>query len=181
MTVGGVEAALHIGPSHSMWNSHSSQGSGHTNQFSSRSLFPSVFNKSPSIRSGRSGRSSRSNPSPTLVDRSGSITPVPSHLTSAPSPMAPPLPIVRNNTASDQDDEAECPVCLEPLSFSFRLPGEKPHISPECGHALHEVRIFDFFICTHPGNSYFACRLASPLYMALRRVNHALPCHEKAI
>ena len=37
-------------------------------------------------------------------------------------------------------DEAECPVCLEPLSFSFRLPGEKPHVVPECGHALHEVR-----------------------------------------
>jgi hypothetical protein len=37
------------------------------------------------------------------------------------------------------DDEGECPVCLEPLSFSFRLPGEKPHIVPECGHALHEV------------------------------------------
>jgi hypothetical protein len=36
-------------------------------------------------------------------------------------------------------DEAECPVCLEPLSFSFRLPGEKPHVVPECGHALHEV------------------------------------------
>ena len=37
------------------------------------------------------------------------------------------------------EEEAECPVCLEPLSFSFRLPGEKPHIVPECGHALHEV------------------------------------------
>ncbi|KIM26211.1 hypothetical protein M408DRAFT_197410 [Serendipita vermifera MAFF 305830] len=36
-------------------------------------------------------------------------------------------------------DEGECPVCLEPLSFSFRLPGEKPHVVPECGHALHEV------------------------------------------
>ncbi|KAH8833007.1 Pleckstrin homology domain-containing protein [Flagelloscypha sp. PMI_526] len=54
--------------------------------------------------------------------------------------MAPPLPVVRNTHASEiQDDEAECPVCLEPLSFSFRLPGEKPHISPECGHALHEA------------------------------------------
>ena len=45
-------------------------------------------------------------------------------------------------TASSRDvvdEEAECPVCLEPLSFSFRLPGEKPHIVPECGHALHEV------------------------------------------
>jgi len=38
-------------------------------------------------------------------------------------------------------DEAECPVCLEPLSFSFRLPGEKPHVVPECGHALHEVSL----------------------------------------
>jgi hypothetical protein len=39
----------------------------------------------------------------------------------------------------DDDDERECPVCLEPLSFSFHLPGEKPHIVPECSHALHEV------------------------------------------
>lgn len=42
-------------------------------------------------------------------------------------------------SSHDLDDEAECPVCLEPLSFSFRLPGEKPHVVPECGHALHEV------------------------------------------
>ena len=43
------------------------------------------------------------------------------------------------SSSHDMDDEGECPVCLEPLSFSFRLPGEKPHIVPECGHALHEV------------------------------------------
>ena len=49
----------------------------------------------------------------------------------------PPLPVVSNRDATD--GEEECPVCLEPLSFSFRLPGEKPHIVPECGHALHEV------------------------------------------
>jgi len=49
----------------------------------------------------------------------------------------PPLPVVSSHNAPDDDDE--CPVCLEPLSFSFRLPGEKPHIVPECGHALHEV------------------------------------------
>jgi hypothetical protein len=47
----------------------------------------------------------------------------------------------------EEEDDAECPVCLEPLSFSFRLPGEKPHIVPECGHALHEVRaVRDFRI-----------------------------------
>jgi len=45
-------------------------------------------------------------------------------------------------------DEAECPVCLEPLSFSFRLPGEKPHVVPECGHALHEVRTRSLSLCT---------------------------------
>ncbi|KAF6761725.1 von Willebrand RING finger domain-containing protein [Ephemerocybe angulata] len=47
----------------------------------------------------------------------------------------PPIPVV----SSRPDDDDECPVCLEPLSFSFRLPGEKPHIVPECGHALHEA------------------------------------------
>ncbi|KAJ7504361.1 Pleckstrin homology domain-containing protein [Mycena galericulata] len=48
-----------------------------------------------------------------------------------------PLPVV--SSQDNQEEEEECPVCLEPLSFSFRLPGEKPHIVPECGHALHEA------------------------------------------
>jgi hypothetical protein len=47
------------------------------------------------------------------------------------------MPIVSSRDPPEEEDE--CPVCLEPLSFSFRLPGEKPHIIPECGHALHEV------------------------------------------
>ncbi|EIW58408.1 uncharacterized protein TRAVEDRAFT_64856 [Trametes versicolor FP-101664 SS1] len=51
--------------------------------------------------------------------------------------VAAPLPVVSSHDTSD--DEDECPVCLEPLSSSFRLPGEKPHIVPECGHALHEA------------------------------------------
>ncbi|KAH8116465.1 Pleckstrin homology domain-containing protein [Phellopilus nigrolimitatus] len=50
--------------------------------------------------------------------------------------VAAPVPVVSNH---DAEDEKECPVCLEPLSFSFRLPGEKPHIVPDCGHALHEA------------------------------------------
>lgn len=50
--------------------------------------------------------------------------------------VASPVPVVSSH---DAEDEKECPVCLEPLSFSFRLPGEKPHIVPDCGHALHEV------------------------------------------
>lgn len=61
------------------------------------------------------------------------------------SSMTPaPLPVVSNQL--NEEDEACCPVCLEPLSFSFRLPGEKPHIVPECGHALHEVLLFHAFI-----------------------------------
>ncbi|KAG1746559.1 uncharacterized protein EDB91DRAFT_1327918 [Suillus paluster] len=51
--------------------------------------------------------------------------------------MPPPVPVVSSN--EHIDDEQECPVCLEPLSFSFRLPGEKPHVVPECGHSLHEA------------------------------------------
>jgi hypothetical protein len=53
-----------------------------------------------------------------------------------------PLPVVSSHDSSEEEEE--CPVCLEPLSFSFRLPGEKPHIVPECGHALHEVSGFHF-------------------------------------
>lgn len=56
-----------------------------------------------------------------------------------PAMLPAPLPVVSNKEIHEEED---CPVCLEPLSFSFRLPGEKPHIVPECGHALHEVSSF---------------------------------------
>lgn len=42
-------------------------------------------------------------------------------------------------SAEDEQDDTICPLCTESLSFSYRLPGEKPHIIPECGHALHNV------------------------------------------
>ncbi|KAF8500522.1 Pleckstrin homology domain-containing protein [Gautieria morchelliformis] len=60
---------------------------------------------------------------------------------SFPHPYAsmPPAPLPVVSSRDPESDEEECPVCLEPLSFSFRLPGEKPHIVPECGHALHEA------------------------------------------
>ncbi|KAJ1307082.1 hypothetical protein OPQ81_001201 [Rhizoctonia solani] len=48
-----------------------------------------------------------------------------------------PLPVVRNDPVGDIEED--CIICGESLSFSFRLPGEKPHIVPECGHALHEA------------------------------------------
>ncbi|CAE6509337.1 unnamed protein product [Rhizoctonia solani] len=55
-----------------------------------------------------------------------------------PASMTPgPLPVVRNDP--NADIEEDCIICGESLSFSFRLPGEKPHIVPECGHALHEA------------------------------------------
>ena len=95
--------------------------------------FQSVFhrkqapnNRAPSLRSAYSASSSSSENYPPNP---------PSHPYSTMN-LAP-LPVVSNHDATE--DEEECPVCLEPLSFSFRLPGEKPHIVPECGHALHEV------------------------------------------
>lgn len=81
--------------------------------------------------------------------------------------MPPPLPVVSNHDALD--DEQECPVCLEPLSFSFRLPGEKPHVVPECGHSLHEVssqidQLSSFVSLTFS-------RLVSPPCTVLRQTN----------
>ncbi|KAJ7066633.1 Pleckstrin homology domain-containing protein [Mycena amicta] len=46
---------------------------------------------------------------------------------------AAPLPVV----SSRHDEEPACPICLE--SLQLRIAGEKPHIVPECGHALHEA------------------------------------------
>ncbi len=104
----------------------------------------SVFHRSPhhaastnSLRSAYSATSSVKPPSYTSNPDTASIHPYAS--------MAPaPLPVVSSHDASDEEEE--CPVCLEPLSSSFRLPGEKPHIVPECGHALHEVSLPLFLI-----------------------------------
>nr|ODO03693.1 zinc finger family protein [Cryptococcus depauperatus CBS 7855] len=41
-------------------------------------------------------------------------------------------------STEDDSNEITCPVCVEPMGFRYRLPGEKPPIVPECGHALHE-------------------------------------------
>ena len=42
-------------------------------------------------------------------------------------------------STADKDSGETCPVCVESLSATYRLPGEQPPIVPECGHALHEV------------------------------------------
>ncbi|KAF8202331.1 hypothetical protein BJ912DRAFT_1019224 [Pholiota molesta] len=90
--------------------------------------FNSVFNrkppKAPSLHSAYSTSTATSSSETHSVHPYSAV------------PMGP-LPVVSSHTPPDDDDE--CPVCLEPLSFSFRLPGEKPHIVPECGHALHEA------------------------------------------
>lgn len=98
--------------------------------------FRSVFHRAPqrapsnnSLQSSYSASSSLNPQTTTAAD--------PRILHPYAAMVAAPLPVVSSHDASE--DEAECPVCLEPLSFSFRLPGEKPHIVPECGHALHEV------------------------------------------
>lgn len=110
--------------------------------------FRSVFHRAPqrapsnnSLQSSYSASSSLNPPSTTAID-ARVIHPYAAM-------VAAPLPVVSSHDATE--DEAECPVCLEPLSFSFRLPGEKPHIVPECGHALHEVS---------------SCRFSSPTTFA---------------
>ncbi|TYJ56141.1 hypothetical protein B9479_003127 [Cryptococcus floricola] len=49
----------------------------------------------------------------------------------------PPLQPVVLSTQDEEEDDM-CPVCVEPMGATYRLPGEKPPIVPECGHALHE-------------------------------------------
>jgi hypothetical protein len=49
-----------------------------------------------------------------------------------------PLTVVSQEETPKQD-ETNCPICVESLDASFRLPGEKAHIVPECGHTIHEV------------------------------------------
>lgn len=59
-----------------------------------------------------------------LSQRKGSQPNLPSHTSRAGLPKA-----------REIEQEADCPVCLEPLSV--RLQGEKPHVVPLCGHKLH--------------------------------------------
>ncbi|THU87975.1 hypothetical protein K435DRAFT_762199 [Dendrothele bispora CBS 962.96] len=89
--------------------------------------FNSVFRKTqkpPSILSARSAETTLSSPESVASHPYATM-----HIA--------PMPVV--SSSDHADEEEDCPVCLEPLSFSFRLPGEKPHIVPECGHALHEA------------------------------------------
>lgn len=48
-----------------------------------------------------------------------------------------------------QDDDETCPICVESLGFSYRLPGEKPHVVPECGHSLHGVSTVFAVVCVN--------------------------------
>ncbi|KAL7421389.1 hypothetical protein Q5752_004274 [Cryptotrichosporon argae] len=125
-------------------------------------------NRAPTVSSQHSARPSATRtahpfaspstpppPPPSLAERAGFLSP--QHRREA---FSPPLPSSRSFpdlsarydmtmvapahqlvvSADDEHVDGEtCPVCCESLSFTFRLPGEKPHIVPECGHALHEV------------------------------------------
>lgn len=48
---------------------------------------------------------------------------------------SPSTPAPSTQSVLDVSDEPECPICLEPLSL--RLYGERPHVVPQCGHAMH--------------------------------------------
>jgi hypothetical protein len=47
--------------------------------------------------------------------------------------------LVSEEDMANADDET-CPICVESLNSSYRLPGERAHITPICGHSLHHVR-----------------------------------------
>ena len=104
--------------------------------------FRSVFNRAPHRAASNNSLNSaytaaNSTKSAPYASTPSSSDHVPQHPYAA--MVAAPLPVVSSHAAAEEEEE--CPVCLEPLSFSFRLPGEKPHIVPECGHALHEVSL----------------------------------------
>jgi len=103
---------------------------------------PTHLNSRPSTRRPSSAASFRSVHTATPDAHHSTLTLHPQDFPSHPfAAMAhAPLPVVSSHDSSEEEED--CPVCLEPLSFSFRLPGEKPHIVPECGHALHEVSDF---------------------------------------
>ncbi|KAI0831847.1 hypothetical protein BC628DRAFT_558947 [Trametes gibbosa] len=124
--------------------------------------FRSVFHRTPqratsasSLHSSYSAHSSAKPPSYTTSE-SASLHPYANM-------VAGPLPVVSSHDASDEEEE--CPVCLEPLSSSFRLPGEKPHIVPECGHALHERNPFPCIFCQR----VFCNARRVPLYLTASR------------
>ncbi|KAF8966284.1 Pleckstrin homology domain-containing protein [Flammula alnicola] len=106
---------------------------------------PGEYNHSPSSSTFKAGFNSVFNrkpgKAPSLRSAYSTSTATSSSETHSTHPYSAihmaPLPVVSSHNTPDDDEE--CPVCLEPLSFSFRLPGEKPHIVPECGHALHEA------------------------------------------
>ena len=111
-------------------------------------------------------------------DTASTITPSDENNNARPysSVYMPPIPVVKNHSVVEDDDE--CPVCLEPLSFSFRLPGEKPHIVPECGHALHEVSQ-SYYEQFHSHISLL--RPALPLFMVHLQINKLGHCPENLI
>ncbi|PWN28788.1 hypothetical protein BDZ90DRAFT_131016 [Jaminaea rosea] len=64
------------------------------------------------------------------------------HRSMASLPSASSMPLSHSSSSNDLSaasavNDADCPVCLEPLSY--RLAGEKPHVVPNCGHALHNA------------------------------------------
>ena len=127
-------SSSHLDPS-----SHQSTSRGSLVPQTIANSFRSVFNRNPhrapsaaSLHSSYS-ESSSFNPPPYSHPETHDVHPYAAM-------VAAPLPVVSSRDMSDDEDDC-CPVCLEPLSFSFRLPGEKPHIVPECGHSLHEVRL----------------------------------------
>lgn len=61
-----------------------------------------------------------------------------SHASAPPPAPLQPVSVVSEETSTAEDSET-CPICVESLNASYKLPGEKAHVIPDCGHALHEA------------------------------------------
>lgn len=92
--------------------------------FSSISSTMSSFVSGMAVRAGSSGTPAYKTNADDRVHNVGSTS----------NPLA-----VISQQEMPRQDENTCPICVESLDASFRLPGEKAHVIPECGHTIHEV------------------------------------------
>lgn len=96
-----------------------------------------------SLQGAMHGSARPSNPPalPSILGSGSGSTEAPYHPYAAASlrkASQPNLPSHKSRSAShtrEQEEDVNCPVCLE--SLSIRLQGEKPHVVPLCGHKLH--------------------------------------------
>lgn len=106
-------------------------------------LSPNTAHRMPRMSSFSSISSTTSSFMPGMAVRAG-LSGTPAYKTNADDrthnvgSASNPLAVISQQETSRRDENS-CPICVESLDASFRLPGEKAHVIPECGHTIHEV------------------------------------------